>query len=89
MQDFALAVSAPKRNPHMINLLVLASAAGGGQHGECADCMVLVCERENAIATTSSRENVRVNRLPIHLRRAKPAHENLVKGTDTFKNRIN
>ena len=42
-----------------------------------------------AIATTSSRENVLVNRLPIHLRRAKPAHENLVKGTDTFKNRIN
>jgi len=40
----------------MVNLLVLASAAGGGQHGECADCMVLVCERENAIATTSSRE---------------------------------
>ena len=31
-----------------------------------------------AIATTSSRENVLVNRLPIHLRRAKPVHEKML-----------
>lgn len=46
-------------------------------------------KEKTTIATTSFRENVMVNRLSIHLRRAKSDHENLVKGTDTFKNRIN
>ena len=39
-------------------------------------------KEKTTITTTSSHEKVLVNRLTIHLRRAKPTHEKMIDGMD-------